>query len=177
MAMEEKRFLDYEGLSLYDYLLRKDVAKDIKEVDDKITEYIEGTEEEKPLYYEMEWDEVLGDYVNVYDYDEAEGTAVDGEIYYERSGEGTTLDPFVYTECDPQPAIGDSVEGLYTQGDPKTTTEPTEAEKDYPVIDPVTGEQETQTVVIVNDATKDTIMSTIADNTITDEEIRDLFEE
>ena len=178
MAIEDKRFLDYEGLTLYDHLLRSEVSSDIKGLDDKITEYIEGTTEERPLYYEMEYDEVIGDYVNVYNYDAAEGTAVDGEIYYERTGTGSTQDPYKYVEADPQPAIGDSVEGLYTQGDPKTTTEPTEAERDYPVIDPETGEQVLQPVVIINDATKETILNTMAeDATISDQEIIDLFEE
>lgn len=202
MAIEDKRFLDYEGLSLYDHLLRTEVSGNIRVVDTKLNtiatyenselsgglvkeyvdnkfeDYIEGTTEEMPLYYEMEWDEVLSDYVNVYNYDEAEGTAIDGEIYYERTGTGSTLDPYRYVEADPQPAVGDSVEGLYTQGDPKTIVNPTEAERDYPVIDPNTGEQETQTVVIVNDATKEAVLNIMAqDATISDQEIIDLFEE
>lgn len=151
----------------------------IKEyVDTRFEKSVEGETNSYPLYYKMEIDPDTGELVHVFDYDAASGTAVDGETYYERQGTGSTADPYRYVECDPQPEIGDSVEGLYTQGEAQTTTAPTEEELDYPVIDPETGEQVEEEVTEVDQSTTDTIIKTMSDYaTISDNEIIDLFED
>lgn len=154
--MTAKRYLDQEGLQTFWTL--------IKEYIDKKTEI---TVETKPVYYQTDG---FGNIV--YNYDEAHGLVQEGVIYYERQGSGTDADPYVYviTEDELLPGIMDA-DGYYTQGEPKTTTSPTEDELNYPVIDPETGEQKTTEVAEVDPETEEMIMFIIGKTGVPDKSI------
>ena len=203
-----KKYLDIEGLSLYDTLTKERTDKSISDsLDPIVTEInsvensvkelgvcgeVEGTvtltggvvknyvdkqlesvskvsSEAKGLYYQRE----NGDFV--YKYQEATGTAVTGTIYYERTGQGTTIDPYVYVEK--QVTEGTSVEGLYVRIGRYTTVNPSEEELNYPVLDEE-GNQKTEVVSVVDTSTQSAIISIMKDyTTISDTEILDLFVE
>ena len=203
-----KKYLDIEGLSLYDTLTKERTDKSISDsLDPIVTEInsvensvkelgvcgeVEGTvtltggvvknyvdkqlesvskvsSEAKGLYYRRE----NGDFV--YKYQEATGTAVTGTIYYERTGQGTTIDPYVYVEK--QVTEGTSVEGLYVRIGRYTTVNPSEEELNYPVLDEE-GNQKTEVVSVVDTSTQSAIISIMKDyTTISDTEILDLFVE
>ena len=203
-----KKYLDIEGLSLYDTLTKERTDKSISDsLDPIVTEInsvensvkelgvcgeVEGTvtltggvvknyvdkqlesvskvsSEAKGLYYRRE----NGDFV--YKYQEATGTAVTGTIYYERTGQGTTADPYVYVEK--QVIEGTSVEGLYVRVGRYTTVNPSEEELNYPVLDEE-GNQKTEVVSVVDTSTQSAIISIMKDyTTISDTEILDLFVE
>ena len=203
-----KKYLDIEGLSLYDTLTKERTDKSISDsLDPIVTEInsvensvkelgvcgeVEGTvtltggvvknyvdkqlesvskvsSEAKGLYYRRE----NGDFV--YKYQEATGTAVTGTVYYERTGQGTTADPYVYVEK--QVTEGTSVEGLYVRVGRYTTVNPSEEELNYPVLDEE-GNQKTEVVSVVDTSTQSAIISIMKDyTTISDTEILDLFVE
>lgn len=203
-----KKYLDIEGLSLYDTLTKERTDKSISDsLDPIVTEInsvensvkelgvcgeVEGTvtltggvvkdyvdkqlesvskvsSEAKGLYYQRE----NGDFV--YKYQEATGTAVTGTVYYERTGQGTTIDPYVYVEK--QVIEGTSVEGLYVRIGRYTTVNPSEEELNYPVLDEE-GNQKTEVVSVVDTSTQSAIISIMKDyTTISDTEILDLFVE
>ena len=203
-----KKYLDIEGLSLYDTLTKERTDKvisdsldpivtEINSVENSVKELgvcgeVEGTvtltggvvknyvdkqlesvskvsSEAKGLYYRRE----NGDFV--YKYQEATGTAVTGTIYYERTGQGTTADPYVYVEK--QVTEGTSVEGLYVRIGRYTTVNPSEEELNYPVLDEE-GNQKTEVVSVVDTSTQSAIISIMKDyTTISDTEILDLFVE
>ena len=203
-----KKYLDIEGLSLYDTLTKERTDKSISDsLDPIVTEInsvensvkelgvcgeVEGTvtltggvvknyvdkqlesvskvsSEAKGLYYRRE----NGDFV--YKYQEATGTAVTGTVYYERTGQGTTTDPYVYVEK--QVTEGTSVEGLYVRIGRYTTVNPSEAELHYPVLDEE-GNQKPEMVSVVDTSTQSAIISIMKDyTTISDTEILDLFVE
>ena len=203
-----KKYLDIEGLSLYDTLTKERTDKvisdsldpivtEINSVENSVKELgvcgeVEGTvtltggvvknyvdkqlesvskvsSEAKGLYYRRE----NGDFV--YKYQEATGTAVTGTVYYERTGQGTTVDPYVYVEK--QVTEGTSVEGLYVRIGRYTTTNPSEEELNYPVLDEE-GNQKTEVVSVVDTSTQSAIISIMKDyTTISDTEILDLFVE
>ena len=203
-----KKYLDIEGLSLYDALTKERTDKSISDsLDPIVTEInsvensvkelgvcgeVEGTvtltggvvknyvdkqlesvskvsSETKGLYYRRE----NGDFV--YKYQEATGTAVTGTVYYERTGQGTTADPYLYVEK--QVTEGTSVEGLYVRVGRYTTTNPSEEELNYPVLDEE-GNQKTEMVSVVDTSTQSAIISIMKDyTTISDTEILDLFVE
>ena len=203
-----KKYLDIEGLSLYDTLTKERTDKSISDsLDPIVTEInsvensvkelgvcgeVEGTvtltggvvknyvdkqlesvskvsSEAKGLYYRRE----NGDFV--YKYQEATGTAVTGTVYYERTGQGTTTDPYVYVEK--QVTEGTSVEGLYVRIGRYTTVNPSEEELNYPVLDEE-GNQKTEVVSVVDTSTQSAIISIMKDyTTISDTEILDLFVE
>lgn len=203
-----KKYLDIEGLSLYDTLTKERTDKSISDsLDPIVTEInsvensvkelgvcgeVEGTvtltggvvknyvdkqlesvskvsSEAKGLYYRRE----NGDFV--YKYQEATGTAVTGTVYYERTGQGTTADPYVYVEK--QVTEGTSVEGLYVRIGRYTTVNPSEEELNYPVLDEE-GNQKTEVVSVVDTSTQSAIISIMKDyTTISDTEILDLFVE
>ena len=203
-----KKYLDIEGLSLYDTLTKERTDKvisdsldpivtEINSVENSVKELgvcgeVEGTvtltggvvknyvdkqlesvskvsSEAKGLYYRRE----NGDFV--YKYQEATGTAVTGTIYYERTGQGTTADPYVYVEK--QVIEGTSVEGLYVRVGRYTTVNPSEEELNYPVLDEE-GNQKTEVVSVVDTSTQSAIISIMKDyTTISDTEILDLFVE
>ena len=205
---KNKKYLDIEGLSLYDALTKERTDKSISDsLDPIVTEInsvensvkelgvcgeVEGTvtltggvvknyvdkqlesvskvsSETKGLYYRRE----NGDFV--YKYQEATGTAVTGTVYYERTGQGTTTDPYVYVEK--QVTEGTSVEGLYVRVGRYTTTNPSEEELNYPVLDEE-GNQKTEVVSVVDTSTQSAIISIMKDyTTISDTEILDLFVE
>ena len=205
---KNKKYLDIEGLSLYDALTKERTDKSISDsLDPIVTEInsvensvkelgvcgeVEGTvtltggvvknyvdkqlesvskvsSETKGLYYRRE----NGDFV--YKYQEATGTAVTGTVYYERTGQGTTADPYVYVEK--QVTEGTSVEGLYVRVGRYTTTNPSEEELNYPVLDEE-GNQKTEMVSVVDTSTQSAIISIMKDyTTISDTEILDLFVE
>ena len=203
-----KKYLDIEGLSLYDTLTKERTDKvisdsldpivtEINSVENSVKELgvcgeVEGTvtltggvvknyvdkqlesvskvsSEAKGLYYRRE----NGDFV--YKYQEATGTAVTGTVYYERTGQGTTTDPYVYVEK--QVTEGTSVEGLYVRVGRYTTVNPSEEELNYPVLDEE-GNQKTEVVSVVDTSTQSAIISIMKDyTTISDTEILDLFVE
>lgn len=203
-----KKYLDIEGLSLYDTLTKERTDKvisdsldpivtEINTVENSVKELgvcgeVEGTvtltggvvknyvdkqlesvskvsSEAKGLYYRRE----NGDFV--YKYQEATGTAVTGTVYYERTGQGTTADPYVYVEK--QVTEGTSVEGLYVRVGRYTTVNPSEEELNYPVLDEE-GNQKTEVVSVVDTSTQSAIISIMKDyTTISDTEILDLFVE
>ena len=203
-----KKYLDIEGLSLYDTLTKERTDKvisdsldpivtEINSVENSVKELgvcgeVEGTvtltggvvknyvdkqlesvskvsSEAKGLYYRRE----NGDFV--YKYQEATGTAVTGTVYYERTGQGTTVDPYVYVEK--QVTEGTSVEGLYVRVGRYTTVNPSEEELNYPVLDEE-GNQKTEVVSVVDTSTQSAIISIMKDyTTISDTEILDLFVE
>ena len=203
-----KKYLDIEGLSLYDTLTKERTDKvisdsldpivtEINSVENSVKELgvcgeVEGTvtltggvvknyvdkqlesvskvsSEAKGLYYRRE----NGDFV--YKYQEATGTAVTGTVYYERTGQGTTADPYVYVEK--QVTEGTSVEGLYVRIGRYTTVNPSEEELNYPVLDEE-GNQKTEVVSVVDTSTQSAIISIMKDyTTISDTEILDLFVE
>ena len=203
-----KKYLDIEGLSLYDTLTKERTDKvisdsldpivtEINSVENSVKELgvcgeVEGTvtltggvvknyvdkqlesvskvsSEAKGLYYRRE----NGDFV--YKYQEATGTAVTGTVYYERTGQGTTADPYVYVEK--QVIEGTSVEGLYVRIGRYTTVNPSEEELNYPVLDEE-GNQKTEVVSVVDTSTQSAIISIMKDyTTISDTEILDLFVE
>ena len=205
---KNKKYLDIEGLSLYDALTKERTDKSISDsLDPIVTEIntvensvkelgvcgeVEGTvtltggvvknyvdkqlesvskvsSEAKGLYYRRE----NGDFV--YKYQEATGTAVTGTVYYERTGQGTTVDPYVYVEK--QVTEGTSVEGLYVRVGRYTTVNPSEEELNYPVLDEE-GNQKTEVVSVVDTSTQSAIISIMKDyTTISDTEILDLFVE
>ena len=205
---KNKKYLDIEGLSLYDALTKERTDKSISDsLDPIVTEInsvensvkelgvcgeVEGTvtltggvvknyvdkqlesvskvsSEAKGLYYRRE----NGDFV--YKYQEATGTAVTGTVYYERTGQGTTTDPYVYVEK--QVTEGTSVEGLYVRVGRYTTVNPSEEELNYPVLDEE-GNQKTEVVSVVDTSTQSAIISIMKDyTTISDTEILDLFVE
>ena len=205
---KNKKYLDIEGLSLYDALTKERTDKSISDsLDPIVTEIntvensvkelgvcgeVEGTvtltggvvknyvdkqlesvskvsSETKGLYYQRE----NGDFV--YKYQEATGTAVSGTVYYERTGQGTTTDPYVYVEK--QVTEGTSVEGLYVRVGRYTTVNPSEEELNYPVLDEE-GNQKTEVVSVVDTSTQSAIISIMKDyTTISDTEILDLFVE
>ena len=205
---KNKKYLDIEGLSLYDTLTKERTDKSISDsLDPIVTEIntvensvkelgvcgeVEGTvtltggvvknyvdkqlesvskvsSEAKGLYYRRE----NGDFV--YKYQEATGTAVTGTVYYERTGQGTTTDPYVYVEK--QVTEGTSVEGLYVRIGRYTTVNPSEEELNYPVLDEE-GNQKTEVVSVVDTSTQSAIISIMKDyTTISDTEILDLFVE
>ena len=205
---KNKKYLDIEGLSLYDALTKERTDKSISDsLDPIVTEInsvensvkelgvcgeVEGTvtltggvvknyvdkqlesvskvsSEAKGLYYRRE----NGDFV--YKYQEATGTAVTGTVYYERTGQGTTADPYLYVEK--QVTEGTSVEGLYVRVGRYTTTNPSEEELNYPVLDEE-GNQKTEMVSVVDTSTQSAIISIMKDyTTISDTEILDLFVE
>ena len=203
-----KKYLDIEGLSLYDTLTKERTDKvisdsldpivtEINSVENSVKELgvcgeVEGTvtltggvvknyvdkqlesvskvsSEAKGLYYRRE----NGDFV--YKYQEATGTAVTGTVYYERTGQGTTTDPYVYVEK--QVTEGTSIEGLYVRVGRYTTVNPSEEELNYPVLDEE-GNQKTEVVSVVDNSTQSAIISIMKDyTTISDTEILDLFVE
>ena len=203
-----KKYLDIEGLSLYDTLTKERTDKvisdsldpivtEINSVENSVKELgvcgeVEGTvtltggvvknyvdkqlesvskvsSEAKGLYYRRE----NGDFV--YKYQEATGTAVTGTVYYERTGQGTTADPYVYVEK--QVTEGTSVEGLYVRVGRYTTTNPSEEELNYPVLDEE-GNQKTEVVSVVDTSTQSAIISIMKEyTTISDTEILDMFVE
>ena len=205
---KNKKYLDLEGLSLYDTLTKERTDKSISDsLDPIVTEInsvensvkelgvcgeVEGTvtltggvvknyvdkqlesvskvsSEAKGLYYRRE----NGDFV--YKYQEATGTAVTGTVYYERTGQGTTADPYLYVEK--QVTEGTSVEGLYVRVGRYTTINPSEEELNYPVLDEE-GNQKTEVVSVVDTSTQSAIISIMKDyTTISDTEILDLFVE
>ena len=205
---KNKKYLDIEGLSLYDALTKERTDKSISDsLDPIVTEInsvensvkelgvcgeVEGTvtltggvvknyvdkqlesvskvsSETKGLYYRRE----NGDFV--YKYQEATGTAVTGTIYYERTGQGTTVDPYVYVEK--QVTEGTSVEGLYVRVGRYTTVNPSEEELNYPVLDEE-GNQKTEVVSVVDTSTQNAIISIMKEyTTISDTEILDMFVE
>ena len=205
---KNKKYLDLEGLTLYDTFSKDRTDKRISEsVDPLVTEItsvsnsvkelgvceeVEGTvtlksgvvkdyvdkqlesvskvsSETKGLYYRRE----NGDFV--YKYQEATGTAVSGTVYYERTGQGTTSDPYVYTEK--IVVEGESVEGLFIRAGRYTTTNPSEEEMNYPVLDEE-GNQKTEEVSVVDNSTQNAIISIMKDyTTISDTEILDMFVE
>ncbi len=144
-------------------------------VDKRLKAALEGVSTQLPVYYEYVYDEETGTYVPVYEYKlTSDSTAQEGKTYYERKGTGSTSDPYYYVVQ--TLSIGDSVEGLYERVGQKTTTNPTEEEKKYPVIDSETGEQVTESTTKVDSTTTETIIKTIEENaTISDREIIDLF--
>ena len=203
-----KKYLDIEGLFLYDTLTKERTDKvisdsldpivtEINSVENSVKELgvcgeVEGTviltggvvknyvdkqlesvskvsSEAKGLYYRRE----NGDFV--YKYQEATGTAVTGTVYYERTGQGTTADPYVYVEK--QVTEGTSVEGLYVRVGRYITVNPSEEELNYPVLDEE-GNQKTEVVSVVDTSTQSAIISIMKDyTTISDTEILDLFVE
>ena len=203
-----KKYLDIEGLFLYDTLTKERTDKvisdsldpivtEINSVENSVKELgvcgeVEGTvtltggvvknyvdkqlesvskvsSEAKGLYYRRE----NGDFV--YKYQEATGTAVTGTVYYERTGQGTTADPYVYVEK--QVTEGTSVEGLYVRVGRYTTVNPSEEELNYPVLDEE-GNQKTEVVSVVDTSTQSAIISIMKDyTTISDTEILDMFVE
>ena len=205
---KNKKYLDIEGLSLYDALTKERTDKSISDsLDPIVTEIntvensvkelgvcgeVEGTvtltggvvknyvdkqlesvskvsSETKGLYYQRE----NGDFV--YKYQEATGTAVSGTVYYERTGQGTTTDPYVYVEK--QVTEGTSVEGLYVRVGRYTTVNPSEEELNYPVLDEE-GNQKTEVVSVVDTSTQSAIISIMKEyTTISDTEILDMFVE
>ena len=205
---KNKKYLDLEGLTLYDTFSKDRTDKSISDsLDPIVTEInsvensvkelgvcgeVEGTvtltgglvknyvdkqlesvskvsSEAKGLYYRRE----NGDFV--YKYQEATGTAVTGTVYYERTGQGTTTDPYVYVEK--QVTEGTSVEGLYVRVGRYTTVNPSEEELNYPVLDEE-GNQKTEVVSVVDTSTQSAIISIMKDyTTISDTEILDLFVE
>ena len=205
---KNKKYLDIEGLSLYDALTKERTDKSISDsLDPIVTEIntvensvkelgvcgeVEGTvtltggvvknyvdkqlesvskvsSETKGLYYRRE----NGDFV--YKYQEATGTAVSGTVYYERTGQGTTTDPYVYAEK--QVTEGTSVEGLYVRVGRYTTVNPSEEELNYPVLDEE-GNQKTEVVSVVDTSTHNAIISIMKEyTTISDTEILDMFVE
>ena len=205
---KNKKYLDLEGLTLYDTFSKDRTDKSISDsLDPIVTEInsvensvkelgvcgeVEGTvtltggvvknyvdkqlesvskvsSETKGLYYQRE----NGDFV--YKYQEATGTAVSGTVYYERTGQGTTTDPYVYVEK--QVTEGTSVEGLYVRVGRYTTVNPSEEELNYPVLDEE-GNQKTEVVSVVDTSTQSAIISIMKDyTTISDTEILDLFVE
>lgn len=205
---KNKKYLDLEGLTLYDTFSKDRTDKRISEsVDPLVTEItsvsnsvkelgvceeVEGTvtltsgvvkdyvdkqlesvskvsSETKGLYYQRE----NGDFV--YKYQEATGTAVSGTVYYERTGQGTTSDPYVYTEK--IVVEGESVEGLFIRAGRYTTTNPSEEEMNYPVLDEQ-GNQKTEEVSVVDNSTQNAIISIMREyTTISDKEILDMFVE
>ena len=205
---KNKKYLDLEGLTLYDTFSKDRTDKSISDsLDPIVTEInsvensvkelgvcgeVEGTvtltggvvknyvdkqlesvskvsSEAKGLYYRRE----NGDFV--YKYQEATGTAVTGTVYYERTGQGTTADPYVYVEK--QVTEGTSVEGLYVRVGGYTTVNPSEEELNYPVLDEE-GNQKTEMVSVVDTSTQSAIISIMKDyTTISDTEILDLFVE
>lgn len=205
---KNKKYLDLEGLSLYDTLTKERTDKSISDsLDPIVTEInsvensvkelgvcgeVEGTvtltggvvknyvdkqlesvskvsSETKGLYYRRE----NGDFV--YKYQEATGTAVSGTVYYERIGQGTTTDPYVYVEK--QVTEGTSVEGLYVRVGRYTTVNPSEEELNYPVLDEE-GNQKTEEVSVMDTSTQNAIISIMKEyTTITDTEILDMFVE
>ena len=205
---KNKKYLDIEGLSLYDTLTKERTDKiisdsldpivtEINSVENSVKELgvcgeVEGTviltggvvknyvdkqlesvskvsSEAKGLYYRRE----NGDFV--YKYQEATGTAVTGTVYYERTGQGTTADPYVYVEK--QVTEGTSVEGLYVRVGRYITVNPSEEELNYPVLDEE-GNQKTEVVSVVDTSTQSAIISIMKDyTTISDTEILDLFVE
>lgn len=203
---KNKKYLDFEGLTLYDNFVKDRTNKSISDsVNPLVTEIssvensvkelgiceeVEGvltltsgvvksyvdkqlesvskvTSETKNLYYQIE----NGDFV--YKYQEATGTAISGTVYYEKTGQGTTSDPYVYTEKTVME--GESVEGLYIRVGKYTTTNPSEEEMNYPVLDEE-GNQKTEEVSVVDGSTQDAIISIMRDyTTISDTEILDMF--
>lgn len=203
---KNKKYLDFEGLTLYDNFVKDRTNKSISDsVNPLVTEIssvensvkelgiceeVEGvltltsgvvksyvdkqlesvskvTSETKNLYYQIE----NGDFV--YKYQEATGTAISGTVYYEKTGQGTTSDPYVYTEKTVME--GESVEGLYIRVGKYTTTNPSGEEMNYPVLDEQ-GNQKTEEVSVVDESTQDAIISIMRDyTTISDTEILDMF--
>ena len=202
---KNKKYLDIEGLTLYDTFSKDRTDKSISDsLDPIVTEInsvgnsvkelgicgeVEGTvtltsgvvkdyvdkqlesvskvsSETKGLYYKRE----NGDFVYKYQ----EGTAVSGTVYYERTGQGTTTDPYVYTEK--TVAEGESVEGLFIRAERYTTTNPSEEELNYPVLDEE-GNQKTEEVSVMDTSTQNAVISIMKDSTISDAEILDMFVE
>ena len=205
---KNKKYLDIEGLSLYDTLTKERTDKvifdsldpivtEINSVENSVKELgvcgeVEGTviltggvvknyvdkqlesvskvsSETKGLYYRRE----NGDFV--YKYQEATGTAVTGTVYYERTGQGTTTDPYIYVEK--QVTEGTSVEGLYVRIGRYTTVNPSEEELNYPVLDEE-GNQKTEEVSVMDTSTQNAVISIMKEyTTISDAEILDMFVE
>ena len=159
--MAIKRYLDYEGLQTFWELAKEYINKKT-----------ESTIEIRPLYYELDENGEIK-----YHYNEARGTAEHGVTYYERTGSGTDVDPYVYIEVGESIMPGDPVDGLYVQGKPYTTTEPTEEELNYPVIDSETGEQKTEEVLIVDPETEKTIEAILEKKSIPTEGIMEIISE
>lgn len=201
--MNTKEFLDYKGLKSYDELLKRRVETDIDTsvtaastiledhintvatyspvgddkvltggvVKDYVDKKLNGVKIMAPVYYCLDPD---GHFT--YFYNPAEGLADPSITYYERVGKGSTDDPYRYVVLDPQPEPGTLVKDYFVRGDQQTTTDPTEAEKEYPVIDPETGEQVYQEITYIDDSISETIVNIMKDNaTISEPEIIDLW--
>lgn len=203
---KNKKYLDIEGLTLYDSFAKErtegiimntidplvtelnTVGNSVKElgtyevvegtktlVDGVVKDYVDKqlesvskvSTESKLLYYRRE----NGDFV--YTYKEATGTAVSGTTYYERTGAGTSSDPYVYVEKVVEEGV--SVEGLYVRGGRYTTTNPSEEELNYPVLDGE-GNHKTEEVNVVDASTQNAIIMIMKEyTTISDSDIMDMF--
>ena len=205
---KDKKYLDIEGLTLYDSFSKErtegfvtdtidplvteinSVGNSVKElgvcgdvegtmtltggvVKDYVDKQLESVSkvitESKALYYRRENGEF------VYAYKEATGTAVSGMTYYERTGTGASSDPYVYVEKVVEEGV--SVEGLYVRGGRYTTTNPSEEELNYPVLDEE-GNHKTEEVTMVDNSTQIAVMAILREyTTISDAEILDMFVE
>ena len=159
MSINEKLFVDLEALRLF----KSKMDRVIKDGDTEVLEYVDNvfnnTQVVKPVYYALN---ESGDRIPIYE--EAEGEAESGVVYYTRSGIGSTAHPYVYEIADPQPTPGEILEpGMYFQ---TGEYEKTFTDTGDPVIDDVTGEQVTDTATILDGAGE-----------ISKEEILDLFDE
>lgn len=141
------------------------VVKDY--VDKQLESVSKVTTESKALYYRRKDEDF------VYAYKGATGTAISGTTYYERVGTGTSSDPYVYVEKVVEE--GTSVEGLYVRGNRYITTNPSEEELNYPVLDEE-GNQKTEEVNIMDNSTQDAVKTIIREYaTIPCSEILDMF--
>ena len=174
MSVETKKYIDLTGLQSYDVKIKEWIKNHGPEIPTNVSEFINDAEYitedhlnallenaivQKQVYYRLNEN---GDRIPVYE--EAEGIASNDEVYYERSGNGSVSDPYVYTAADPQPEPGTVLEpGLYYRtGEYETTLVPT----DDPVIDETTGEY-----IYVDASILD------GQGEITEEEIKELFED
>lgn len=174
MSVETKKYVDLKGLQSYDVKIKEWIKNHGPEIPTNVSEFINDAEYitedylnallenaivQKQVYYRLS---ESGDRIPIYE--EAEGVASVDEVYYERSGNGSISDPYVYTAADPQPEPGTVLEPgfYYRTGEFETTLVPT----DDPVIDETTGEY-----IYVDASILD------GQGEITEEEIRELFED
>lgn len=159
MSTDTRLFVDLEALRLF----KSKMDNEFKKGDDSVLEYVDGvfnnTQVIKPVYYALNGS---GDRIPIYE--EAEGEAEQGVVYYTRTGTGSNTHPYVYTIADPQPTPGSTLDpGMYYQtGEYEKTFINTED----PVIDPETGEQVTDIATILDGSGE-----------ITTADILDLFDE
>jgi len=159
MSIEERHYVDLEALRVFKTKMDKTIEDGDNSVKNYVDDIFTNTQVVKPVYYALD---ATGDRIPIYE--EAEGEAESGVVYYTRTGTGSNTHPYVYEVADPQPTPGSILDpGMYYQTEEFETTLENTGD---PVLDDTTGEQITVVATILDGAGE-----------ITEADIMDLFDE